>query len=195
MTGDRSMTPAAVHVRDFDRGDIPAANALTNIFIRETAVHFAAVEATDEAFGAVWEGSRERYPWLAAEVGGAFAGYAKSGVWRERDAYRLTVETTVYVLPRLARRGVGRALMVELLGRLRSAGFHMAIAGVTLPNEGSVGLHESLGFERVGAFPEVGRKFDRWWDVGFWSLRLGEGEEDSPQRHRGHSEEGDEMGR
>lgn len=161
------------HIREFVEGDIGAANALTNLFIRETAVHFAFTEAGDAEFSAVWEKSRGRYPWLVAEVDGAFAGYAKSGAWRERDAYRFTVETSVYIVPRHHRRGVGLALMRELLGRLTEAGFHVAVAGATLPNEGSAALHEAVGFERVGTFPEVGRKFERWWDVGFWAKRLG----------------------
>lgn len=167
------IVPGAVVVREFGAGDVAGANALTNLYIRETAVHFAYAEAADAEFLAAWEKSRGGYPWLAAEVDGAFAGYAKSGPWRERDAYRHTVETSVYIVPRFHRRGVGRALMAELLDRLGAAGFHMAVAGATLPNEGSAGLHEALGFERVGVFPEVGRKFDRWWDVGFWVKRLG----------------------
>jgi L-amino acid N-acyltransferase YncA len=165
----RRLSPV---VRPFTEGDVGAANALTNLYIRETAVHFGYAEGSDTEFCAMWEKAGARYPWLAAEVEGRFAGFAKSGVWRERDAYRFTVETTVYVSPEFQRRGVGLALMMELLSRLTEAGFHMAIAGVTLPNEGSVGLHEALGFQRVGVYPEVGRKFERWWDVGFWAKRL-----------------------
>ena len=70
-----------------------------------------------------------------------------------------------------ANRGVGRALYAALLERLRALGYHAAIAGIALPNEGSVRLHEAVGFEYVGTFREVGRKFEAWHDVGFWQLR------------------------
>ncbi len=115
---------------------------------------------------------KPRFPWLAAEQGGDFAGYAKSGTWRARDAYARTAEVTVYVEPACHRMGVGRALYTALLALLKARGFHTAIGGITLPNPGSVGLHEAMGFRHVGTFREVGRKFAAWHDVGFWQLML-----------------------
>jgi len=160
-------------VRDFEARDVAPANALTNHFIAHTSTHFGSVAATDEAFAAAWEKGRARYPWLAAEVDGRFAGYAKAGVWRERDAYARTAETGLYVADGLRGRGVGRALYAVLLQRLRAMGFHTVVAGVTLPNEASVRLHEAVGFRPVGVFHAVGHKFGAWHDVGFWELDLG----------------------
>lgn len=164
-------------VRTFEERDVAAACALTNHFIRHTAVHFGTSPQSDEAFAAMWRSGREKYPWLTAEGAGeggspAFAGYAKAGVWRSRDAYAPTAEVTVYVDPAFHRRGVGRALYAELFRRLRAAGFHTVVGGITLPNEGSVRLHESMGFRHVGTFREVGRKFDRWHDTDWWQLIL-----------------------
>ena len=165
------MSDATV-VREFAEADVAPANALTNHFIRETPIHFGTLPATDEDFAAVWAKGRARYPWLAAERGGRFAGYCKAGLWRERDAYARTVETGIYVTRDAQGRGVGRALYEALFARLRDAGFHAAVAGITLPNDPSVRLHESVGFTPVGVFREVGRKFDAWHDVGFWQAML-----------------------
>lgn len=159
-------------VREFAERDVAPANALTNWFIINTPVHFGFDPASDTAFGEMWRNYRERFPWLAAEVDGAFAGYCKAGTWRERDAYRGTVETGIYVVDALRGRGVGRALYAELFRRLRAGGFHIAVAGITLPNDASVRLHEALGFKLVGVFHTVGRKFDAWHDVGFWEMPL-----------------------
>lgn len=159
-------------VREFSEGDVASANALTNYYIVHTAIHFGSSPAADEEFAATWRAGASRFPWLAADDEGRFVGYCKAGTWRERDAYRRTVETGIYVDPSAQRRGVGRALYCELFRRLRKAGFHTVVAGITLPNEPSVRLHEALGFRRVGVFQAVGYKFGAWHDVGFWQLDL-----------------------
>jgi phosphinothricin acetyltransferase len=157
-------------LHEFAERHVAAANRLTNRYIEQTAVHLALVPATDDAFRNVWISGRIRFPWLAAEVEGAFAGYAKAGVWREREAFGRTCEVGVYVEPAQQGRGVGRALYEGLLPRLREAGFHAVVAAITQPNEASVRLHEAVGFEKAGHFPEVGWKFEHWHDVGFWQL-------------------------
>jgi phosphinothricin acetyltransferase len=167
MGGDTDL-----RVRDFSAADVPAANTLTNHFIAHTAIHFGAAPASDAEFAAVWEEGRARFPWLVAEYDGRFAGYCKAGVWRARDAYARTVETGIYVGLDQQRRGVGRALYESLFDRLRAMGVHTVVAGIALPNEASVRLHEAVGFRAVGVFSEVGRKFDRWHDVGFWQRPL-----------------------
>lgn len=111
--------------------------------------------------------------WLVAEAAGEVAGYAYASRHRERAAYRLTVETSVYVGAAFQGRGLGRALYDDLLARLRERGFHVALAGITLPNPASVSLHEAVGFRSVGVFPAVGFKFGEWHDVGWWQLTLG----------------------
>jgi len=160
-------------VRTFEARDVAPACRLTNHFIEHTAVHFGFVPHTEAEFAAMWEDGREKYPWLVAETDGAFAGFAKAGLWRTREAYLPTAEVTVYVDLEMHRRGVGRALYTGLLSRLRAGNFHSAIGGITLPNPGSVSLHEAMGFKHIGTFRESGRKFDRWHDTGWWQIMLG----------------------
>jgi len=112
----------------------------------------------------------QQMPWLCAMVGGKLAGYAYATRWRERSAYRFTVETTIYLAPAFTGLGIGKTLYGELLTRLRTAGAHALMAVITLPNPASVALHEALGFQKVGQLAEVGFKFKRWVDVGYWQL-------------------------
>ncbi len=112
------------------------------------------------------------WPWLVAEDGGTVLGYCYASAYAERAAYRWSVAVTVYVRDAVQRRGVGRALYTHLLGILRRQGAVMAFAGITLPNEASVGLHRALGFEPVGLYPNAGFKRGRWWDVAWYGLAL-----------------------
>lgn len=162
----------APNIRDFTDADVAPANALTNHYIIHTVVHFGCAPATDDQFADHWRMGRARFPWLAADIDGRFAGYAKAAVWRERDAYARTVETGIYISRDVQGRGVGKALYAALLDRTQAMGFRTAIGGITLPNEASVRLHESLGFRHVGDFEAVGFKFDNWHTVGFWQIDL-----------------------
>jgi L-amino acid N-acyltransferase YncA len=112
------------------------------------------------------------YPWLVAERDGAVAGFAYASQHRERASYRWAADVTVYLDPIHHRRGIGRALYEALFALLRAQGFHVAVAGITLPNAASVGLHEALGFELVGIYRNIGYKAGAWRDVGWWQLQL-----------------------
>lgn len=111
-------------------------------------------------------------PWLVVDDDGQVAGYAYAAPWRTRAAYRHSVESTIYLAPAYHGRGVGRRLYTELLTRLRARGLHRVIGGIALPNPASVGLHESLGFKKVAEFGEIGFKFGRWINVGYWQREL-----------------------
>jgi L-amino acid N-acyltransferase YncA len=111
-------------------------------------------------------------------------GYAYACPHRSRPAYRWAVEVSVYVATGRRRSGCGRALYVELAERLRGQGFQVACAGITLPNEASVALHESVGFVPVGVYRRIGWKDGAWRDVGWWQLELappGDGPPPEPQ--------------
>lgn len=112
------------------------------------------------------------HPWLVFEDEDGVAGYAHAGPHSARGAYRWSVSVTVYNAERARRRGVGRALYLDLLAILRRQGFHMAMAGIALPNAASVGLHEAMGFRPIGIYSEVGYKLGAWRDVGYWQLKL-----------------------
>jgi phosphinothricin acetyltransferase len=111
-------------------------------------------------------------PWLVAVVDGELAAYAYATPWRARSAYRFSVESSVYVAHDKPRRGLGRALYGALLEQLRQTDIHTVIGGIAMPNEPSVALHEAMNFKKVAHFNEVGRKFGRWVDVGYWQLEL-----------------------
>ena len=112
-------------------------------------------------------------PWLVAEQHGQICGYAYAGTWGGRCSYRFSVESTVYVDPAAVGRGLGTALYEELLDTLRRRSVHVVIGGIALPNAASVALHERLGFQKVAHFREVGFKFNKWVDVGYWQKALG----------------------
>jgi phosphinothricin acetyltransferase len=112
------------------------------------------------------------YPFLVCEENDDICGYAYAQRFRDRPAYEHSVEVTVYVKPGHDGRGIGSMLYKALLAELGNAGFHAVIAGISLPNDDSISLHEKFGFEKVAHFRETGRKFDRWIDVGYWELLL-----------------------
>lgn len=118
---------------------------------------------------------REFAPWLVVtDTRDRALGYAYASPHNERAAYRWSVNVAVYVADGHHRQGFGRMLYEALFGLLRLQGFYVAHAGVTLPNEASVRLHEALGFRPVGVYPAVGWKRGAWHDVGWWRLELGQ---------------------
>jgi len=112
------------------------------------------------------------HPWLVAERDGETAGYAYASTHRSRPGYRWAADVAIYVDARQHRRGVGRELYEALLGLLARQRIHVACAGIALPNDASVALHEAVGFERVGVYRAIGFKEGAWLDVGWWQLRL-----------------------
>ena len=118
--------------------------------------------------------------WLVAEEDGSVAGYAYATQHRTRAAYRWAVEVTAYVDSAHRRRGVARELYATLFERLRADGYRVACAGVTLPNDASVGLHRAMGFQEVGTYRRIGWKFGRWHDVMWFQLDLAPGASDPP---------------
>lgn len=112
------------------------------------------------------------HAWLVAERGGAILGYAYGSQHRTRAAYATSCDVAIYVDPACARQGVGRALYAALLPALAAQGFHAAFAGITLPNPGSIALHQAMGFTPVGIYREVGWKCGGWRDVGWWQRLL-----------------------
>ena len=126
----------------------------------------------------------QSHAWLVAERGGDVVGYAYATAFNERPAYRWSASVSVYVGESARGQGVGRALYEALFDRLRQRGFRMACAGITLPNEASVGLHEALGFERTGINREIGFKEGAWRDVGWFQLELAPAPDGPPPEPR-----------
>jgi phosphinothricin acetyltransferase len=123
------------------------------------------------------------YPYLVAEHGGAIVGYAYAGPYRDRPAYRWSIEDSIYVAPQAMRRGIGRALLDALIRESESAGFRQMIAVIgDSANAASIELHRAAGFRLVGTFDHVGFKFGRWLDTVLMQRPLGEGATSVPEQ-------------
>ena len=112
------------------------------------------------------------HPWLVCERDGEVAGYAYASAHRDRAGYRWAADVAVYVDTRHQRRGVGRELYEGLLPLLARQRLRVACAGITLPNPGSVALHEAVGFQLVGVYRAIGYKAGTWHDVAWWQVQL-----------------------
>jgi len=172
MTASKNAS-AELTVRPARPRDAAAIAGIYNHYVRETVVTF---EEKPVSVGEMRTRVRMigalGLPWLVAEAGSVVVGYAYANKWKERAAYRHSVEATVYLHADFTGRGIGRALYTRLIADLRGLGYHAIIGGIALPNAASVGLHEALGFRKVAHFEQVGRKFDRWIDVGYWQLTV-----------------------
>lgn len=144
-------------------------------YVRETAISFEETPPSAPEMARRMAAILETYPFLLLEDEEAVIGYIYGSVHRARPAYRWSVETTVYTAPHAHGRGIGRALYTRLLEILTRQGFHSAVAGITLPNEKSVGLHRAIGFVPIGTFPEIGFKAGAWHDVSRWRRTLADG--------------------
>lgn len=162
MQAIRSIVPA----------DASRIAEIYNHYVRETVVTFEERPvASDEMARRIAE-TTAGFPWLVSEQCGLVAGYAYASSWKRRSAYRFAVESTVYLAPEFTSRGIGSGLYRALIVEMRARGLHCAIGGIALPNPASIALHEKLGFGPIGHFREVGCKFGRWVDVGYWELIL-----------------------
>jgi phosphinothricin acetyltransferase len=141
-------------------------------WVERTAISFELEPPSTEEMSRRIASALAYAPWLVCEIGGRVRGYAYASRHRERAAYQWSVDAGIYVHEEERRRGIGRLLYGSLFALLRLQGFVAAHAGITLPNAASVGLHEALGFRRIGVYPAVGYKLGAWHDVGWWQLRL-----------------------
>lgn len=165
--------PSQFIIRDATEADLPAILAIYNHAVAETTAIWNEILIDLENRRAWLEARRARgFPVLVAIHDGKVAGYASYGDWRAFDGYRHTVEHSVYVEKSQHGRGIGKALMAALIERARAAGVHVMIAAIEAGNQGSIALHEKLGFTLVGIHREVGRKFGRWLDLAMMELKL-----------------------
>ena len=161
-------------IRNATPGDADALARIYNQYVLDTTVTFEETAVSETEMAArIAEIQTAGLPWLVAEDdAGLVLGHAYASKWKGRCAYRFAVETTVYLDASAHGRGLGRQLYERLLAVLRDSGIHVAIGGIALPNPASIALHEKLGFRKVGQFDEVGFKFGRRVDVGYWQVML-----------------------
>ena len=152
-------------IRSVTSGDAAAIAAIYHPYIRATPGSFEEEDVTAEVMAGRIAAATAHYPWLVLELGDRVIGYAYARKYHERAAYRHTVETAIYLHAGLHRQGYGRLLYGALLAQLPALGVRSAIGGISWPNPGSIGLHEAMGFVKVGHFPQIGFKFGDWIDV------------------------------
>ena len=162
----------SISIRAVRLDDAAAIAAIYRPIVETTAISFETVAPDAQEIERRITTTTARYPWLVAEEDGRAIGYVYAGSHHDRAAYRWSVDTTVYLAESARGRGLGKRMYTELFALLRSLGYVTAYAGVTLPNVGSVTLHERMGFTAIGTFRNAGYKFERWHDVGYWHLAL-----------------------
>ena len=172
-----------LRLRDAVISDIADIQQLYALEVRDGVATYE-YEAPDEAeMARRFQDLRQKgFPFLVAELDSRFAGYAYASSYRTRIGYRWTVEDTVYVVPGVQGRGIGRALLSRLMEDCTALGFRQMVAVIGEPGNGaSVALHEKLGFKTIGIFTGLGRKHGRWLDTVQMQCALGSGNQQAPQ--------------
>jgi phosphinothricin acetyltransferase len=166
-----SDTPSSNRVRDALPADAAACAAIYAPYVTGTAITFETEPPSEAQMAQRIEAAAQTHAWLVLEAAGRVVGYAYGGSFNRRPAYRWSCEVSVYLEPGRRRTGAGRTLYEALFTRLAERGYRTAVAGMTLPNEASEGLHRALGFEPVGTYCRIGHKLGAWHDVA-WSQRV-----------------------
>lgn len=159
--------PEGFAIRSADVSDADACAAIYAPYVTSTTITFEIDPPTPSQMAARISAATRHHAWLVLERDGAVAGYAYAHAFAERAAYRWACETSIYLQLGRRRTGAGRALYEELFARLADRGYRRAIAGMTLPNDASVGLHAAVGFEPMGVYRQIGWKHDAWHDVAW----------------------------
>ena len=164
--------PVCNMIRNATPADVKAIVNIYNHYIAHSTATFEVDPVDEEEMHRRIAAFSVHCPYLVDEEEGTVAGYCYAHPWKERAAYRGTLETTVYVSPAFQRQGIGRRLMLRLISECRQRGYHTLVACITGGNQASYDLHRSLGFHQVSCFEKVGEKFGQRLDVVDWQLTL-----------------------
>jgi L-amino acid N-acyltransferase len=164
------MNPA---IRPATTADLDAIRAIYNYYVERSTCTFQLEPDTEEERLAWFQTRSPAHPVIVAEIGAEVAGWGSLSQWNKRAAYARTVEGSIYIRHDMHRRGLGKALLVDLIERARQLGHHTIIGGACTEQSASLALQAYLGFELVGTFRQVGHKFGRWLDVAYTQLILG----------------------
>ncbi|MFZ1291549.1 MAG: N-acetyltransferase family protein [Melioribacteraceae bacterium] len=157
---------------DVIENDVQEILNIYNYYIKNTIITFEEVEISLEVMKSRVNQIAEKFPYLVYKENNVVLGFAYISPWKERSAYRYSVESTIYLNNNCVRKGIGTKLYSELINQVKKSELHSVIGGISLPNDASIKLHEKLGFNYLGKFSEVGYKFNNWIDVGYWKLIL-----------------------
>ncbi len=159
-------------IRNIEIKDLQRVCDIYNHYVVTTHASFEAEPVSVEEMERRMLEYTKDYPWLVFEKDGEVIGFCYASKWRPRPAYRFTAEVTIYLDKNHLNQGIGKSLYQQLFAQLKSQGIHSLIATISIPNEKSQALHEGLGFSQVAHFTDMGFKFDRWIDVGYWQKML-----------------------
>lgn len=143
-----------------------------NYYILNSVVTFEETPVSIEEMENRIQSINSKLPYIVYEKDKKVLGYAYANEWKLRSGYKYTAESTVYLNPEITQKGIGSLLYKELIQQLTAFNFHVIIGGISHPNDASVALHEKFGFKKVAQFKEVGYKFNKWVDVGYWELMI-----------------------
>lgn len=160
----------SLEIREINSSDAPELLAIYAHYVEHTAVSFETEVPHLDEFSHRLASISQSHPFLVGLWNGQIVGYAYASAWKSRQAYFQTVESSIYIRPDLRGDGLGSNLYRTLLKQIEEAGYHTVLAGISLPNPESVGFHEKLGFQRSGVLREVGYKFGKRIDVGYWQM-------------------------
>lgn len=161
-----------MEIRPCNNSDIPSICAIYNHYIEHTVITFEEQPVSVKEMQDRIERNTRLFPWLVYEDEGTILGYAYASKWKDRSAYKHTAEVTVYLDPAHCGRGIGSALYQALFEQLAHQNIHVLLACIAIPNVASESIHNQFGFRQVAHFREVGFKFGRWLDVGYWQKVL-----------------------
>jgi L-amino acid N-acyltransferase YncA len=168
-------------IRDASERDAEACAAIYAPYVTDTAITFESEPPTAWQMAERICVALRTHAWVVLEEAGRVVGYAYGGPFKDRPAYRWSCESSVYLEFGRRRTGAGRALYTALFERLARRGFRVAVAGMTLPNDASVGLHRAMGFEPIGTYRRIGWKLGTWHDVAWSQCALGIGDDPPPE--------------
>lgn len=160
-------------IRPVTPHDAAAICGIYNHYVENTTISFEEAPLSQTEMEERIRTISAKFPYIVHEdESGEINGFAYINKWRERSAYHRSAEISIYIKDGFQGKGLGTTLMDKLIGETRKTGIHALVAGITIPNHNSIALHEKFGFEKIGHFKEIGQKFGRWIDVGYWELIL-----------------------
>ena len=159
-------------IRNVTLGDAEKISEIYNKYITETQITFEEETITVDEMRSRIQTITKKFPWIVYENDGEVIGYTYAAEWKNRTAYRHTVETAIYLDPEHLGKGADTQLKAAMIDELRGRDFHGVISGIALPNPASIALCKKFGFKKVAHFKEAGYKFGKWIDVVYWQLML-----------------------
>lgn len=159
-------------IRDVILTDAKRIHEIYNNYVEDSRATFQEQPLSLKEIEAQIQKIIKNYPWLVYQEGDQIVGYTYADKWKEKTAYRHTVETGIYLDSQYLGKGIGSKLKGSMIEELKKRGFHTVISAISLPNPASIAMCEKFGFQKVGQLKEIGYKFDEWIDVGYWQLLL-----------------------